>query len=148
MLSRHSLSIDQTRSQPLALALARLSTLQGHPRSWQHFAKLGQTLDVVALAAVPLPSRLAALWCSEFPRAAMSAPAWPAGPEDLPALWLGPRSEPGIEPLLLVHGTMPNGALCCLDELGQSLVLPASMACQGRLLTLRPDPPARPDAAA
>jgi hypothetical protein len=132
------------RPDLLALSLARLATLQGHALSWHDFSRQALNLDVMPLASIPLSSRAAALWSTQFPQAAIYAPDWPPQPWDLPALWLGPRPPSSQDPLYLAHGSMPNGGLCCLDEWGRSLVLPASVACQGKLLALRSHQPLSP----
>jgi hypothetical protein len=129
------------RTDLLALTLARLATLQGHALHWQNFSRPALNLDVTPLAAVPLASRAAALWSTQFPQAAIHVPDWPPQPGDLPALWLEPRDSGDPDLLYLAYGSMLNGSLCCIDELGQSLVIPASVACQGRLLALRIEPP-------
>ncbi len=129
------------RTDLLALALARLATLQGHALSWQGFSWHALNPDTAALDSIPLACRVAALWSRRFPQAAFYAPDWPPQPGDLPALWLEPRDSGDPDLLYLAYGSMLNGSLCCIDELGQSLVIPASVACQGRLLALRTEPP-------
>ena len=132
-----------TEDVPLAVALSRLASLQGHAVPWHRFAMVSVTAQGVPLAGLSLGTRAIELWRARFPAGDIRSTAWPPAPGDAPALWLGPP-EPGNgrENLYVVQGALSSGALRCLDGDGLPLELPANQACKGRLLVMRGDEPA------
>ena len=137
----------QADDEPLAATLSRLAALLGHAVPWHRFAGMpppsGGTDGAGSTggAAPSLAARASALWRARFPAGEVRELAWPPAPGDTPALWTGPAGGGG-ETLHIVQGILASGALRGLDARGQALELPASLACQGRLLVLRADGPA------
>lgn len=134
---------------PLALALAQLASLQGHAVPWFRFAAMARDADSAPFAELSLASQAGELWLARFPGGGVREFAWPATPDDTPALWIGPLDPQTGKPILqVVQGVRSGGVMCCIEEQGQGLEIPASMARQGRLLTMKADLQASPAAGA
>jgi ATP-binding cassette subfamily C protein LapB len=137
-----SATLDST-SNGLASTLSRLAALYGEAVPWHRFATMEQSASGATLHSRPLAMRAAELWRARFATGEIRGLDWPPAPCDTPALWLsGDEPAANLPTSLIVRATLSSGALSCLDAAGKALELPATVASQGSLLLLRPDPAA------
>jgi ATP-binding cassette subfamily C protein LapB len=153
MTSTARLATPDSTNDGLASTLARLAAMHGEAVPWHRFASIEQSASGTPLHSRPLTTRAAELWRARFVHGEIRALNWPLAPVDTPALWISTdKSAASPHQSLIVQGTLSSGALSCLDANGKTLELPASVASQGSLLLLRPDPAAQgepgPDAQA
>ena len=108
--------------------------------AWHRFLVASRNAEGTPLTGLSLATRATELWRVRFPAGEIHEPGWPPEATDTPALWIGPPdASDGHTTLHVVQGVLSSGVLRCVGLQGESIELPASLASEGRLLTMRPD---------